>query len=303
MSLESGCSEMSKKISSKNRGASEIPQHLNGTYINNFDTDFASDASHNTTREKEPDLGQEEQEFFRQVLEVLNSTGIQFAVGSAFARYFYTSIWRRTKDLDIFLKPDDLRMALDALSVAGFSTSIEYRHWLAKARSGPYFVDLIFGTGHGQYVVDKESFIGSQRADILGVNVLIYPIEEIMVSDMYIAERTRFDGADIVHLILSAEGKLDWTRILDRLNDNWELLLWHLILFDFIYPGHSDYLPKDLMAQLFERVRSQWSNPEEQHSFRGTLLDPFSFMVDITDWDYEDRRKLEPLVKSNGEVL
>ena len=34
--------------------------------------------------------------------------------------------------------------------------------------------------------------------------------------------------------------------------------------------------------------------------FRGTLIDPFSFAVDIHDWGYEDRRDLEPLVDLEG---
>ena len=38
-------------------------------------------------------------------------------------------------------------------------------------------------------------------------------------------------------------------------------------------------------------------------AFRGTLLDPFSFLVDIEDWGYEDRRNLEPVVDDEGELV
>ena len=91
--------------------------------------------------------------------------------------------------------------------------------------------------------------------------------------------------------------------MLDRLGVNRGLLLWHLLLFNFIYPGHADYLPQDLMVQLFEWVRRGWSRLRPPTAFRGTLLDPFSFLVDIEDWGYEDRRKLDPIVDDEGELV
>ncbi len=237
-------------------------------------------------------------------MRALNKSGITYAVGAAFARHAYTSIWRYTKDLDVFLKPADLKTAMDALEKAGFETEVKDGHWLGKAWKKGYFIDLIFGTGHGQLPIDDDLFQGSQKAEILGVQTYLVPPEEIIASAAYIAGRNRFDAGDIVHLIRGSEGNLDWERILHRLNDNYELLLWHLLLFDFMYPGHSDFLPKELMVKLFNKVRKQWKNPEKNpKTFRGTLLDPYSYIVDIEDWGYEDRRKLEPLVDEEGKVL
>ena len=34
-----------------------------------------------------------------------------------------------------------------------------------------------------------------------------------------------------------------------------------------------------------------------------TLLDPFSYTVDVEDWGYEDRRNKEPLVDKQGKQL
>jgi hypothetical protein len=130
------------------------------------------------------------------------------------------------------------------------------------------------------------------------------PLEWILASAMFVAERRRFDGAEVIHLIKSAKGNIDWERLLHRLGDNRELLLWHLILFDFVYPGHSDYLPQDLMVELFEEARHRWAQPEkDEKSFRGTLIDPFAFTVDVEDLGYEDRRNTESLVDEEGEEL
>ncbi|HBY93443.1 MAG: nucleotidyltransferase family protein [Ardenticatenaceae bacterium] len=267
------------------------------------DEDF-EEAVADVAREGKPEFEPEEAQVFARSLRVLNETGIPYVVGGAFAKHAYTGVWRDTKDLDIFLKPGDLKPALDALKAAGYETEVEFEHWLAKARHAPYFIDLIFGTGHGQLQVDDTWFKYSQPVEIAGVRTRLIPIEELIVSKAYIAERYRFDGADVAHLIRGAKGVIAWSRVLERLGPNRELLLWQLILFDFIYPGHSDYLPKELMVQLFEQARERWSNPQaNRKAFRGTLLDPFSFIVDVEDWGYEDRRDLEPLVNDEGEPV
>lgn len=249
-----------------------------------------------------PELGPGEAAFFARGLEILNGSAVPYLVGGAWAKYAYTGVWRDTKDLDVFLKPEGVKRALDALAEGGFETQIEFAHWLAHAREDPYVIDLIFGTGHGQLRVGDGWFERSRPTEIAGVSTALIPIEELIVSKVYIAERYRFDGADVLHLILAAGGKLDWQRMLAELGDNRELLLWHLILFDFVYPGQTDLLPQELILQLVEEARRRWSRPGDPRAFRGTLLDPFSFLVEIEEDGYEDRRDLRPLLDERGEV-
>jgi hypothetical protein len=250
-----------------------------------------------------PQFDPAEAQVFARAIRTLNDAGVAYLLAGAFAKYAYTGVWRDTKDLDVFLKPDHLKPALDALAGAGYRTEIEFDHWLAKAHQEPYVVDLIFGTGHGQLKIDDSWFEKARAVEVAGVPTRLIPIEELIVSKVYIAERYRFDGADVLHLVRHARGALDWERILALLGDNRGLLLWHLVLFDFVYPGHSDYLPQDLMVRLFEEARARWARPPDPRAFRGTILDPFSFDIDIRDWGYEDRRELGSLVDAEGERL
>ncbi len=111
----------------------------------------------NTTREKPPVLPREQREVYKEGLRSLNESGVSFAVGAAFARYIYTSIWRQTKDLDIFVRPADLRAVMDVLEGIGFETSVSSQSWLAKAWKQGFFIDLIFGTGNGHLPIDDQS--------------------------------------------------------------------------------------------------------------------------------------------------
>jgi hypothetical protein len=263
-----------------------------------------AESEEHVTRLSEPTLDAEQVGVYQEVLQALNLSGLPYAVGAAFARYAYTRIWRKTKDLDIFLRPEHLRQGMDVLRSAGFETEIREEHWLAKAWKGNYFIDLIFGTGHGQLPINDDFFRGCKEGLVLKIPVPLISLEEMIASAAYIAGRNRFDGPEVVHLIHAVQGKLNWQRILDRLGENQELLLWHLILFDFVYPGHSNYLPRKLMASLFENMRERWQHDEENpRAFRGTLLDPFSYNVDIENWGYSDQRNLDPLVDDQGEVL
>lgn len=260
------------------------------------------DICDDVAREGEPQFEPQQNETFARGLRTLNDTGIPYLVAGAVAKHAYTGIWRNTKDLDLFIQPADLESALTTLANAGFETSIEFHHWLAKARQEPYFIDIIFGTGHGQLQIDASWFDNSRLIEIAGVKAQLIPPEELIVSKLYVAERYRFDGADVLHIIQGVRGQIDWQRVLALLGDNRDLLLPFLLLFAFVYPGRTHYLPQSLMVELFEEARQDWSHPKDRQESRGTLLDPFSFTVDVEDWGYQDQRDLKPLVDKGGEL-
>ncbi len=262
------------------------------------------EAESNITHEGQPSLTPRQEEIYRETLRALRKSSLRYAVGAAFARHAYTQIWRTTKDLDLFLPPEDLKAAFDLLQGLGFKTEVVENHWLAKAWKDGFFIDLIFGTGHGQIPINDAFFEGMLEAEILGVPSPLMPVEEMIAAACYIKGRRRFDAPDTVHLILVTRGQIDWSRVRERLGDNQELLLMDLLLFDYVYPGHPDYLPQDLMAELFENTRRRWrEKPADPKQFRGTLLDPFSFVVDIEDWGYQDQRNMDPLVNEKGEKI
>lgn len=247
-------------------------------------------------------MSAEEQETFTRGLRALNEAGIPYLVGGAFAKHTYTNVWRRTKDLDIYLRPGDLSQALDVLKSAGFKTEVVYPQWLAKAHDEPHFIDLIFGTGHGQVPVTDQWFERSKRASFAGLEVQLAPREELLASMFYVMERNRFDGPEVNHLILKSEN-LDWDYLDALLGQHRLLLLIHLLHFAFVYPGQTNRLPRELMRDIFEEELAAGQDVENPKAFRGTLLDPFSYLVDVEDWGYEDRRDMAPLVDADGEAL
>ena len=46
-------------------------------------------------------------------------------------------------------------------------------------------------------------------------------------------------------------------RLLDLVGEHWEVLLWMLILFHYVYPAHADYVPRRLWDDLLGRLRHE----------------------------------------------
>jgi hypothetical protein len=181
--------------------------------------------------------------FYAEVLRTLTAARVSFLVGGAFALRRYTDVRRNTKDLDIFLRREDRDEALGILEDAGIATEIPFPHWLAKARDGERFVDIIYDSANGLCAVDDEWFIHATRSTIYDVPVLLCPVEEMIWTKAFIMERERFDGADVVHLILSCGEHLNWERLLDRFGDHYRPLLAHLVMFGFVYPAKLNVVP------------------------------------------------------------
>ncbi len=230
-------------------------------------------------------------ELYRTALEMLNRSGAPYMIGGTYAFQYYAGISRSTKDVDIFVRPRDLQRVLDVLEGAGFKTEIAFTHWLAKGHHGDKFVDIIYSSGNGVAEVDDEWFAHAVDEEVLNVPVKLAPPEEMIWSKAMIMERERFDGADVAHILRHCSGLLNWDRLVRRFGTNWRVLLSHLVLFGFIYPGERALIPSVTMKELLNRLLAELDVPTRDSKVcQGTLLSRAQYLVDIDDWGYEDAR-------------
>ena len=230
----------------------------------------------------------EEREFYREVLLILHDGGIPFAVGGAFAIHKHTSIWRCTKDLDLLLVFSAVPTALEQLRQAGFDTWVEDPIWLAKVARGDDFVDLISGMGNAGLFVEQSWLARSIPDSIFGVPCNVLRAEELIASKLFVTRRERFDGADVVHLIRKCGANLDWDRLLQILHPHWELLYWALVLFAYVYPAQISLVPERIWGDLTQRFINHISHPRKDDPFRGSLIDPYMFAIDVNEWGERD---------------
>jgi aminoglycoside-2''-adenylyltransferase len=237
------------------------------------------------------DIRPEARSFYCRALAALQAAEIPFLVGGAYAFAHYTGIARHTKDFDIFVRRRDVEPVLDVFSAAGYQTELTFPSWLAKAICETDSIDIIFNSSNGITPVDDAWFEHSIRADILGMRLPICPAEEVIWSKSFVMSRERYDGADVAHLLHAQAGRLDWHRMLQRFDERWRVLLAHLILFGFIYPGERDRIPSWVQHQLMGRLQDELSEPPATDRVcHGPLLSWDQYLVDVEGGGYTDGR-------------
>ncbi|SRR6266496_1947746 len=240
------------------------------------------------TSSSRPLFPEKQEDLFREVLELLNQCGIPYAVSGAFALQRHTGIWRFTKDLDVFLCAKDVPQALQCLHSHGFRCEISDPVWLAKAHRDGFYVDLITGMSNAVITVEDTWIDRSQVAIVAGVKTRVLAPEELLASKVFVTRRERFDGADIAHIILGRQGKLEWARVLELVGEHWELLLWHLMLFAYVYPSSTHYVPESLWQNLANRFAERLAHRDPSAQFRGSLVDENMFAIDTNEWGMHD---------------
>ena len=240
---------------------------------------------------------QEKQLIYAEGLRALVEAKAPFLVGGGFALYSYLGRWRTTKDVDVFIQADDLHTVLHILMRAGFQCEITDTAWLAKARKADACIDIIFCSYNGLFPVDKGWFDNARRAIVLGMEVKIVAPEEIIVSKSFVAARDRFDGADISWLLRATANKVDWSRVERLMHDHWQVLLWQLIHFLYVFPSERHLLPTDLMARLVGKLGEEITTHEyEPLVCRGPMLDPKLYQAEIVVRGAVDPRPRKNLV-------
>ena len=234
------------------------------------------------------DLPEKQETLAREVLMVLERQRIPYAVAGAFALLQHTGICRTTKDLDLFLTAESWSAALTHLQEHRFQCEICDPVWLAKVHRDSFFVDLITGMSNAAFSVDESWIRHAQPASVLGIQTRVLAPEELLVSKLFVTRRERFDGADIAHIIYGTAGDLDWGRILHLAGEHWEMLLWALVLFRYVYPAQTHYVPAVLWQDLLGRFSKLVLEPDGKGRFRGSLVDDNMFAIDVKEWGLDD---------------
>ena len=225
---------------------------------------------------------------FQEVLALFEQNQIAYAVAGAFALREHTGICRDTKDLDVFLTSKNVELALDRLRKEGFDCQTCDPVWLYKAHRDRFFVDLITGMSNAALVVEDSWIARAIPAVVHGVQTRVLGAEELLASKLFVTRRERFDGADIAHVIYGTKGKLDWQRVLSLVGEHWEILFWALVLFRYVYPAQTEYVPRDIWSGLIGRFQNAVSHPDPAAKFRGSLIDDKMFAVDVNEWGLDN---------------
>ncbi|HEV7887119.1 MAG TPA: nucleotidyl transferase AbiEii/AbiGii toxin family protein [Acidimicrobiales bacterium] len=121
---------------------------------------------------------------------------------------------RFTHDIDLFVRPQEARKALDALANNGFETEETYAEWLYKGFKHDQMVDVIFRSS-GDIYLDDEMLARAPVTDFMGRDVRIVPAEDLIVIKAVVHnEHMPRHWHDALALIAVAD--LDWEYLVRR---------------------------------------------------------------------------------------
>src|SRR5215213_7047553 len=118
-------------------------------------------------------------ETLAEVAETLDRVGIPFLLMGGIGS-FALGRPRSTDDIDVFLRPEDAKDALKALSEAGFETDETFPDWLFKAVKRGTLVDLIFRSS-GDVFLDDEMRKRSRDVEFKDLKIPVVSPEDLLV--------------------------------------------------------------------------------------------------------------------------
>jgi hypothetical protein len=199
-------------------------------------------------------LPDEQWEIYRAVIRTARTRKIQFALGGAFGFAAYTGQWRNTKDMDLYVLPEDRDAMVDVLSSAGladFYGRLPYdRRWIYRGNQDDTIVDVIWAMANQRAQVDQRWFSAARPVRLREEALVVIPPEEMLWQKLYIVQRDRCDWPDVLNIIYALGPALDWAHLIERLEEDWPLLRGVLSVFAWIAPGRARALPEWLWDRL-----------------------------------------------------
>lgn len=197
-------------------------------------------------------------DLYYHVLDEVQGRGLKFSIGGALAAGSYTGIFRDTKDLDLYVLPEEKDKFVALLVQLGWKDYFEKlpydRSWIYRAVSkDDTIVDIIFGMANQPARVTEEWLERSIIFELNGSAIPVLAPEELIRAKLFVLQRGRCDWPDLLNLIYCTGQRTDWEYLVEELGENKPLLGSLLMVFKWLCPGEASFLP----AFLWESVGVQ----------------------------------------------
>jgi len=192
-------------------------------------------------------------------LAALRAARVPHVVGGGMAIQHYGRR-RSTKDLDLFIRPQDVEAALNALTAAGFTAMDTDAHWLRKAVRGDAHIDLVVYS-MGSIPLTDDEIERSLSVDLDGVPMRIFRPEDLLVRKIYLVRDEGPDWHDAFSILESAGATLDWSMV-EREELDPRPLAGFLLVADARVPG---FIPPHVLARHLRRAGLHYDQHARLH--------------------------------------
>lgn len=217
---------------------------------------------------------------YEPVLIELDDREIPYSLGGAFALASYTLRWRNTKDLDIYIRPQDREIVISILQEKGFDDYYQVlpyvREWIYRSYKDDFIVDIIWSMANQRTDVDEGWFDSGERIPLRGNIYCTISPGELIWAKVYVLQKERTDWPDVLNVIHAVGPEIDWERLLDRFGTDLPLLSSVLSIFEWLDPERAHDLP----GWLWDRLHL----PEPENKSSLLLVEHRASLLDSRPW-------------------
>jgi len=202
---------------------------------------------------------------------------VPFALGGGLAVGVYTGKGRHTKDLDLYILPEDRDRVIEMMSECGlqdyFDTKPYDREWIYRACGGEVIVDSIWSMANKRANVDAGWLERGPLVRMFDQEFRVIPPEELIWSKLYVMQRDRCDWPDILNLVCATGPELDWNHLLRRVEEDLPLVKGLVSVFSWVSPERAKQLPSWVWRKLDLAPPSEPAHDPDGRPPRPDLLD------------------------------
>jgi hypothetical protein len=214
---------------------------------------------------------------YAQIIQAAQARNVPLAIGGGFAFSAYAHRWRSTKDIDLYILHEHLEEMIDILRGANFQDYFEQlpydRRWIYRAHRNGLIVDLIWGMANYLTQTDAGWLTGETEIEIRGTAVKLLPVEELIWAKLYVLQRDRCDWPDLLNLIHTQAEKIDWDRLLARVDKDLRLVGGVLNVFSWLCPDRAHVVPQWVWQRVGLLPPTEHEPPCAAQAERVPLLD------------------------------
>jgi predicted nucleotidyltransferase len=190
----------------------------------------------------------EEWKLHSSVIQKAQERGLRFALGGGLAFSAYSHRLRNTKDLDLFILPQEREAVIEVTREAGYADYYEKepydRSWIYRAYRDDVLVDVIWENANHRAEIDEAWLTRGPEIEMLGLSIRLLPPEELIWSKLYIIHRERCDWPDLLNILYRTGPKLDWEHLLKRVGRDAPLLGGLMSVFGWLCPQRAREVPE-----------------------------------------------------------
>ena len=199
-----------------------------------------------------------------------------------------TGHWRNTKDLDLYVLPQNRERMIELLTGLGFTDYYETkpydRWWIYRGIKDEIIVDAIWAMANHRAQID-DLWLSGPEVEVRGERVKVLPVEALLWDKLYIMQRDRCDWPDVMNLLYAAGPGVDWEYLLERMCQDMPLMAGALTVFRWLSPGRAQALPD----WIWERL----ALPPLPHAPAPDVIPSRADLLDTRPW-FPRRPSLEP---------